>query len=244
MYRRDFAQSEIHCTFLSAASSSRVAETVLITARVSELSAFAVSPPRLLLLSIPFAFDILCAIRADGWDSYGRNVLRVSREEIRTRAWRFDQRKAVMPFRVDKWQSPTQPSRTDFACSRCSLIRGSNVRHCVLWSLWATQPVSAGTLCACLLYKHFTIKLELKGWLLFNCFWHSARNLVEGKCHVCLLINLLYRRYPQFYHFRMFEQLKYVNSAWPFFHKDGAIFFTVWMPVIFGYFVIYFYFTG
>lgn len=50
----------------------------------------------------------------------------------RTHAGRFDRRKAVMPFRVDKWQSPTQPSRTDFARSRCSLIRGSHVRHRIL----------------------------------------------------------------------------------------------------------------
>lgn len=42
---------------------------------------------------------------------------------------RFDQRKAVTPFRMDKWQSPARTSPTDFACSRCGLTRGSHARH-------------------------------------------------------------------------------------------------------------------
>jgi len=115
-------------------------ETVLITTRVPELSMSVAFPPRLLLLSIPFAFDILCAIRAGCRDPRANMVavnvrVYISGGYMRARAQRFDQRKAVMPFRVDKWQLPTQPSWTDFACSRCSLFRGSHVRHRVSRSL-------------------------------------------------------------------------------------------------------------
>lgn len=78
--------------------------------------------------------------RSDGRDPWHHIVVTFrmhisggyARARALTHAGRFDRRKAVMPFRVDKWQSPTQPSRADFARSRCSLIHGSHVRHRIL----------------------------------------------------------------------------------------------------------------
>jgi len=120
IYWLDSVHSEIHCIVLSVASAALAAETVLITAHVPELSVSVASPPRLLLPSIPFAFDILCAIRAGGRDprAYMVVTFRMYISEGYPHAGRFDQRKAVTSFRVDKWQSPTQPPRTDFARSR------------------------------------------------------------------------------------------------------------------------------
>lgn len=96
---------------------------------------------------------------------------------------RFDQRKAVMPFRMGKWQSPAQPSRTDFARSRCSLIRGSHVRHRVYdpferrSGIYHEKPFVSASL-----FDHalFTIELKLKGRLYHLIAFDIWREILSG----------------------------------------------------------------
>jgi len=132
-YTGDFVHLEFIVSLFRNESVLIYAGTILITARART---YVASPAA-------FAIDTVCI-----WyfmrHSSGRRPCRMVvtfRVYLGRISARFDQRKAVMcvPFRVDKWQSPTQPSRPDFARSRCSLIRGSHVRHRALWSLWTTQ---------------------------------------------------------------------------------------------------------
>lgn len=92
---------------------------------------------------------------------------------------RFDQRKAVMcvraPFRVDKWQSPAQPSRADFARNPLQLNSWkSRAASRAMIPLNDTAVSTTETYLLCvplsLLFEPFTIELKLKARLSFNCF--------------------------------------------------------------------------